>query len=325
MRLNEILIEQQVDEAPKGFLSRQLSKAKSFVPGQTGRKAKGDLEVGKEANWLIKQFDTFIGKINKKPSPQVVIDFLRKNNYPTGDAEQEMTKVTKGQKVGGAVGAVAKGTAKAVGAVGKGIADVAKGAVGGVQNSLKKVNQVNPNDAADPKAKQPADANAQQPNTQAAATTDPKATTQPAVDPKAKQPADPKATTQPAANPDANLQIKGAKKKIPAPSEKQVVNQSIDWSEAEFIFEDGAVTLSRGQLDNVFMAAVRQAVARDEGGQADTGSGVAPANAQQGGIGGFAQGAADKFKKPGSSLPPELQAKIEMLPARDKQQLLKML
>ena len=30
-------------------------------------------------------------------------------------------------------------------------------------------------------------------------------------------------------------------------------------------------------------------------------------------------------KKPGSSLPPELQAKIEMLPARDKQQLLKML
>lgn len=306
MRLNEILIEQQVDEAPKGFLSRQLSKAKSFVPGQTGRKAKGDLEVGKEANWLIKQFDTFIGKINKKPSPQVVIDFLRKNNYPTGDAEQEMTKVTTGQKVGGAVGAVAKGTAKAVGAVGKGIADVAKGAAGGVQNSLKKINQVNPNDAADANAKQPADANAQKPNTQAATT-------------------DPKAATQPAANPDANIAIKGGKKKIPAPSEKQVVNQSIDWSEAEFIFENEAVTLSRGQLDNIFMAAVRQAVARDEGGQADTGTGVAPADAQQGGIRGAAQGAADKFQKPGSSLPPELQAKLEMLPARDRQQLLKML
>jgi len=306
MRLNEILIEQQVDEAPKGFLSRQLSKAKSFVPGQTGRKAKGDLEVGKEANWLIKQFDTFIGKINKKPSPQVVIDFLRKNNYPTGDAEQEMTKVTTGQKVGGAVGVVAKGTAKAVGAVGKGIADVAKGAAGGVQNTLKKINQVNPNDAADANAKQPADANAQKPNTQAATT-------------------DPKAATQPAANPDANIAIKGGKKKIPAPSEKQVVNQSIDWSEAEFIFENEAVTLSRGQLDNIFMAAVRQAVARDEGGQADTGTGVAPANAQQGGIRGAAQGAADKFQKPGSSLPPELQAKLEMLPARDRQQLLKML
>ena len=73
------------------------------------------------------------------------------------------------------------------------------------------------------------------------------------------------------------------------------------------------------------MAAVRQAVARDEGGQADTGTGVAPANAQQGGIRGAAQGAADKFQKPGSSLPPELQAKLEMLPARDRQQLLKML
>ena len=308
MRLNEILIEQQVDEAPKGFLSRQLSKAKSLVPGQTGRKAKGDLEVGKEANWLIKQFDTFIGKINKKPSPQVVIDFLRKNNYPTGDAEQEMTKVTTGQKVGGVAGAVAKGTAKAVGAVGKGIADVAKGAAGGVQKGLEKINQVNPNDAqkqtdADPKA----------------ATTDPNAKTDTKV-------VDPNAEKQPEGNPDNNLKIKGGKKIVPpSQNNKQVVNQSIDWSEAEFIFEDGAVTLSRGQLDNIFMAAVRQAVARDEGGQADTGTGVAPANAQQGGIRGAAQGVADKFQKPGSSLPPELQAKLEMLPARDRQQLLKML
>ena len=308
MRLNEILIEQQVDEAPKGFLSRQLSKAKSLVPGQTGRKAKGDLEVGKEANWLIKQFDTFIGKINKKPSPQVVIDFLRKNNYPTGDAEQEMTKVTTGQKVGGVAGAVAKGTAKAVGAVGKGIADVAKGAAGGVQKGLEKINQVNPNDAqkqtdADPKA----------------ATTDPNVKTDPKV-------ADPNTEKQPEENPDNNITIKGGKKIVPpSQNNKQVVNQSIDWSEAEFIFEDGAVTLSRGQLDNIFMAAVRQAVARDEGGQADTGTGVAPANAQQGGIRGAAQGVADKFQKPGSSLPPELQAKLEMLPARDRQQLLKML
>jgi hypothetical protein len=217
-----------------------------------------------------------------------------------------MTKVTTGQKVGGVAGAVAKGTAKAVGAVGKGIADVAKGAAGGVQKGLEKINQVNPNDAqkqtdADPNAK---------PDPKAATTTDPKA-----------------ATTKPAANPDNNISIKGGKKIVP-PSQnnnKQVVNQSIDWSEAEFIFEDGAVTLSRGQLDNIFMAAVRQAVARDEGGQADTGTGVAPANAQQGGIRGAAQGVADKFQKPGSSLPPELQAKLEMLPARDRQQLLKML
>ena len=303
MRLNEILIEKQLDEAPQGMLSRLANKAKSFVPGSTGRQAKGDLEVGKEANWLKKQFDVYLGKVRKPASPQLVIDFLRKNNYPTGDAEQEMTKVTKGQKVGAAAGAVAKGAvdavkgavggvAKGVGAVGKGIADVTKGAVAGAKDAT-----------ADPK---------QDPNAQT--------TTQ----------QDPNAQKQPEVNPDNNISIKGQKnKKIVPPSQqnKQVVNQSIDWSEATFIFENdaAAVSLSGGQLDNIFMAAVRQAIARDEGGQADTGTGVAPANAQQGGLKGAAQSAAGQFADAGSTLPPEIKKQLETLPARDKQQLLKML
>ena len=298
MRLNEILIEQQLDEKPQGMLSRLANKAKSFVPGTTGAKAKGNLEVGKEANWLKKQFDVYLGKIGKPPSPQVVIDFLRKNNYPTGDAEQEMTKVTKGQKVGAAAGAATKGVGKTIGAVAKGVTDVAKGAAGGVQKTLKTINKVNPNDATDTKAP------------------DPNAAT------------DTKAPDPNAAGTDNNLQIKGGKKKIVPPSEqnKQVVNQSIDWSEAEFIFEDAAaVSLSGGQLDNIFMAAVRQAIARDEGGQTDTGTGVAPANAQQGGIKGAAQGAAGQFQDAGSTLPPEIKKQLETLPARDRQQLLKML
>lgn len=301
MRLNEILIEQQVDEAPQGFLARMGKKAKSLVPGQTGRKAKGDLEVGKEANWLKQQFDTYLGKVGKPPSPQLVIDFLRKNNYPTGDAEQEMTKVTKGQKVGAAAGAAVKGVGKAVGAVGKGIADVAKGAVAGAKDAIADPKQ-NPNDA----QKQ----------------TDAKPET-PATDTNAK-PVDKAADTT-----DNNIAIKGAKKKIVPPSanNKQVVNQSIDWSKATFIFENdaAAVSLSGGQLDNVFMAAVRQAIARDEGGQADTGTGVAPANAQQGGLKGAAQSAAGQFADAGSTLPPEIKKQLETLPARDKQQLLKML
>ena len=303
MRLNEILIEKQLDEAPQGMLSRLANKAKSFVPGSTGRQAKGDLEVGKEANWLKKQFDVYLGKVRKPASPQLVIDFLRKNNYPTGDAEQEMTKVTKGQKVGAAAGAVAKGAvdavkgavggvAKGVGAVGKGIADVTKGAVAGAKDAT-----------ADPK---------QDPNAQT--------TTQ----------QDPNAQKQPEVNPDNNISIKGQKnKKIVPPSQqnKQVVNQSIDWSEATFIFENdaAAVSLSGGQLDNIFMAAVRQAIARDEGGQADAGTGVAPANAQQGGLKGAAQSAAGQFADAGSTLPPEIKKQLETLPARDKQQLLKML
>ena len=306
MRLNEILIEQQVDEAPQGFLARMGKKAKSLVPGQTGRKAKGDLEVGKEANWLKQQFDTYLGKVGKPPSPQLVIDFLRKNNYPTGDAEQEMTKVTRGQKVGAAAGAAVKGVGKVVGAVGKGIKDVAKGAAAGAQKGLEKINQVNPNDA----------------QAQKQTNADPNAKTDTKV-------ADPNAEKQPEGNPDNNLAIKGGKgKKLVPPSEQNKTMQasSIDWSEAEFIFEDAAaVSLSGGQLDNIFMAAVRQAIARDEGGQADTGTGVAPANAQQGGLKGAAQGAAGAFQDPGDTLPADIKAKLETLPARDKQQLLKML
>ena len=300
MRLNEILIEKQLDEAPQGMLSRLANKAKSFVPGSTGRQAKGDLEVGKEANWLKKQFDVYLGKVGKPASPQLVIDFLRKNNYPTGDAEQEMTKVTKGQKVGKAVGTVAKGAVDAVKGVGKGIADVAKGAVAGAKDAT-----------ADPKQDPDAQKTAQD-NTQAPADTQNPTQKQPEV------------------NPDNNISIKGQKnKKIVPPSQqnKQVVNQSIDWSEATFIFENdaAAVSLSGGQLDNIFMAAVRQAIARDEGGQADTGTGVAPANAQQGGLKGAAQSAAGQFADAGSTLPPEIKKQLETLPARDKQQLLKML
>jgi len=293
MRLNEILIEQQLDEKPQGMLSRFGNKLKSFVPGTTGAKAKGNLEVGKEANWLKKQFDVYLGKVGKEPSPQLVIDFLRKNNYPTGDAEQEMTKVTKGQKVGKAVGTAAKGAVDAVKGVGKGIADVARGAVAGAKDAV-----------ADPKQ----DPNAQKTakdNTQAPADTQ----------------------KQPEGNPDNNLAIKGKKIVPPSEQNKKVVNQSIDWSEAEFIFENdaAAVSLSGGQLDNIFMAAVRQAIARDEGGQADTGTGVAPANAQQGGLKGAAQSAAGQFADAGSTLPPEIKKQLETLPARDKQQLLKML
>lgn len=305
MRLNEILIEKQLDEAPQGMLSRLANKAKSFVPGSTGRQAKGDLEIGKEANWLIKQFDTYLGKVRKPASPQLVIDFLRKNNYPTGDAEQEMTKATTGQKVGAGAAKAAKGVAKGIGAVGgaisKGVGAIAKGAA-----DLKKTNQANaeqPAQTPEPATQEkPADANAPQPNTTNAQ----------------EKPADP----------DNSISIKGQKnKKIVPPSQQntQVVNQSIDWSEAKFIFEDGEVNLSRGQLDNIFMAAVRQAVARDEGGQADQGTGVAPADAQQGGFKGAAQAAAGELKAAGSTLPPEIKKKLEELPARDKQQLMKML
>jgi hypothetical protein len=305
MRLNEILIEQKVNEAPQGMLSRIGSRVKAWTGD---KKAAGELEAGKEANWLRDKFETFLGKIGKDPTPQMVIDFLKKNNYPTGDAEQEMTKVTTGQKIGSAAGtaagAAAKGIGKiagalgkGVGAVGKGIADVAKGAVAGAKDAV-----------ADPK---------QDPNAQTTTQQEPKA--------------DPDAQKQPEGNPD-NIAIKGQKgKKIVPPSEQNKTMQaaSIDWSNAEFIFENAEAVLSGGQLDKIFMAAVRQAIARDEGGQRDAGTGVAPADAQGGGFGGAlksaGQSAKNQFAKPNSKLPPEIADQLSNLPARDKQQLLKML
>jgi len=255
MRLNEILKEKQLDEAPQGFLSRMKDRAKSFVPGTTGDKAKGNLEVGKEANWLKKQFNIHLGKIGKDATPQIVIDFLRKNNYPTSDAEQEMSKMTAGAKDA---------------------------------NAKKNAQQTAQNNTQTPADKQNP------------------------------------AQNQPQGNPDNDLAIKGGKKKIPLPSDnKQVANQSIDWSEANFISENAAVTLTDKQLDSVFMTAVRNAIARDEGGQADAGTGVAPQNAQQGGAQGGTQAASDVSQ--GAEVPPEIQKQIATLRTGDKQKLLKML
>ena len=141
MRLNEILIEQQLDEKPMGFLSKLGNKAMATVGS---KKAAGKLETGKEANWLKDQFMTFLGKIGKEAEPQTVIDFLKRNNYPTAGAERAMSQLTTGQKVGQAIGKGAAAAAKGVAALGGaaidgaksvagGVADIAKGAVAGAK------------------------------------------------------------------------------------------------------------------------------------------------------------------------------------------------
>jgi len=303
MRLEEIITEQQIDEAPQGFLSRMGSRVKAFAGD---KRAQGDLEAGKEANWLKDQFEIYLGKIKKDATPQLLIDFLKKNNYPTGAAEEEMSKVTTGQKIGSAVGTVAGGIGKGISNVAKGIGNVAQGAVDAVKGGIK--------GAKDAMAKQDAQKTDTDQNTNTQTGNQPNQNTQ----------------TGNQSNTDNGISIKGGKKKIPLPSEKKLVNQSIDWSEAQFIFEDdAAVVLSSGQLDKIFMAAVRQAIERDEGGQIDTGKGSAPADAQGGGFGGAlksaGQSAKDQFAKPGSKLPPELADQLSNLPMREKQQLMRLL
>ena len=134
MRLSEIISEQQLDERPMGVLGKIGAKAQSFVPGRTGRRAKGKLEVGAMANEISDKFDLFLGKVGGKEgaTPELVISFLQKNGYPTKGAEAAMKDPTMAQKVGAAAGAVAKGVKNtataAAGAVKTGVATAKKSA-----------------------------------------------------------------------------------------------------------------------------------------------------------------------------------------------------
>ena len=134
MRLSEIISEQQLDERPMGVLGKIGAKAQSFVPGRTGRRAKGKLEVGAMANEISDKFDLFLGKVGGKEgaTPELVISFLQKNGYPTKGAEAAMKDPTMSQKVGAVAGAVAKGVkdtaTAAAGAVKTGVATAKKSA-----------------------------------------------------------------------------------------------------------------------------------------------------------------------------------------------------
>lgn len=310
MRLNEILIEQQLAEKPMGFLSRLGNKAMATVGS---KKAAGKLETGKEANWLKDQFMTFLGKIGKEAEPQTVIDFLKRNNYPTAGAERAMSQLTTGQKVGQAIGKGAAAAAKGVAALGGAAIDGAKSVAGGVKDIAKgavagaKAATAAP--AAQAPKKIPSQTGAAPAANKTTSTTDnPNAPTFTGV---------PKKT---AAAPAEPLKVSGVKKKkIVAPA---AIAASIDFSNTSSIME----ALSSGQLDNVFLAAVQDAIARDEGGASDVGgTGTAPADVAQGGAKGFAQGMAKGARGPGADVPEEIKSQIEKLNPRQKKELGKLL
>jgi hypothetical protein len=309
MRLNEILIEQQLDEKPMGFLSKLGNKAMATVGS---KKAAGKLETGKEANWLKDQFMTFLGKIGKEAEPQTVIDFLKRNNYPTAGAERAMSQLTTGQKVGQAIGKGAAAAAKGVAALGGaaidgaksvagGVADIAKGAVAGAKAATAAP-------AAQAPEKIPSQTDAAPAANKTISTTD--------------NPNAPKFTgvpKKPTAVPTEPLKVSGVKKKkIVAPA---AIAASIDFSNTSSIME----ALSSGQLDNVFLAAVQDAIARDEGGASVGGTGTAPTDVAQGGAKGFAQGLAKGARGPGADVPEEIKSQIEKLNPRQKKELGKLL
>ena len=62
MRLKDIVVEQQLDERPMGMLGKLGSKAKTLAPGRMGRRAQGELEVGKMARCMLSACLVFFQK-----------------------------------------------------------------------------------------------------------------------------------------------------------------------------------------------------------------------------------------------------------------------
>ena len=295
MRLNEILVEtERLDEKPMGFLKKMGNKA---LAKMGSAKAAGRLEAGDEANMMKKEFMKFLGTQDKGEgaTPEMVLNWLAKNGYPTEGAKEAMKKVTTGAKVGQAAGAAAAGAVKGVGnaagavgkgiaAVGKGVADIAKGAVAGAKDAT-----------ADPNAEKTPQDNTQA-NTQNTAQKEP--------------------------NPDDSVKIKsaGQKKIVPPSGNKVVANQSIDFSSVGTLMEG----LSSGQLDDVFKAAVADAIARDEGGQAKGTDTSFDGQAATGGLKGVAQGVATGAMGD-ATIPPDIQKQIDALNPKQKLELGKML
>jgi len=290
MRINDIVTEQQLDEKPMGFLSKLGNKAAAALGS---KKAQGKLDAGAEANRMSDAFYTYIGQTGQEATPEVVIDFLQKNGYPTASAEKIMGQQTLAQKAGEKVGAAATNVKNAV----KGAIDTAKAGtqqtkqgpqtdtkppISGKVTSVTKTN----NNLGGTAKTAPNPANMQAKSTQnpaqKPAPAAEAATTPQAPNPSAQQPTTAKPST-------GGVKIAGAKKKPAGNVKPAMQTAGTDFDDEFVLLEDG--TLSKGQLNKIFMAATQDAIKRDIGGQNITGTGKAD-NAQTGGfLGGVKQGA----------------------------------
>ena len=296
MRLNEILTEQQLDERPMGLLGKLGAKAQTLVPGRAGRRAVGKLEIGAVANEISDKFDFYLGKADtgEGATPELVLQFLKKNGYPTKSAEAVMKEPTFAQKAGAALGKAASAAGSAIAKGATAAADAAKNIAAGAK------------------------AGAQQ--AQAKPTT---TTTTPPPGGGGGAPQKIPSQTQQADN---NIAISGAKKKAPQPV-KKVVNQSVEHAD---VIAEG---FTGGQLDKIFMAAAKDYVQQQEGGvDANKGAqgSVPDGQAQQGGTGGFIagikaglKGDSTAIERPG--IPKEINAQLNQLNVEQKKELLGLL
>lgn len=301
MRLNEILIEQQLDERPMGLLGKLGAKAQTLVPGRAGRRAVGKLEIGAVANEISDKFDFYLGKADtgEGATPELVLQFLKKNGYPTKSAEAVMKEPTFAQKAGAALGKAATATGSAIKKGATAAADAAKNIAAGAKAGAQQAQD--------------------------------KPTTTPPPSGGGGAPQKIPSQTQQADN---NIAIAGAKKKAPQPV-KKVVNQSVEHAD---VIAEG---FTGGQLDKIFMAAAKDYVQQQEGGvDANKGAqgSVSGDDAAQGGVGGFMSafkqgraeagaggdaGAAGGVQRPG--IPKDINAQLNQLNVEQKKELLGLL
>ena len=91
MRITDFLIENKVDEAPQGIISRGLNKlGAKFLPGKWGARARGRLNAGAVANKLYKDYYTYLGGSNQQPSIQSLSRFLQSQKI-MGDVVKQVS------------------------------------------------------------------------------------------------------------------------------------------------------------------------------------------------------------------------------------------
>ena len=91
MKINDFLVENKVDEAPQGMISRGLNKlGAKFLPGKWGAQAQGRLNAGAVANKLYKDYYTYLGGSNQQPSIQSLSRFLQSQKI-MGDVVKQVS------------------------------------------------------------------------------------------------------------------------------------------------------------------------------------------------------------------------------------------
>lgn len=87
-------IDDLITEAPMGILKHAAKKLTSFVPGSTGARAQGELDVGRVANQWKKDYAHYLGQAGAEGfgDTKSFISFLKN----LGFTHQQMNKVFKG-------------------------------------------------------------------------------------------------------------------------------------------------------------------------------------------------------------------------------------